>query len=229
MEQFSIKDIKTEVSDEHVQTKLSPSELEKENKKLKQELNELKKMIQNKNIQLKKQDETMEGSTLNESSSQESRRRTSVFSFRGTNARKLEDFDGNSDVTLWISRFKNATAFDDISEEDQLFMIGDLFKGRAATWYTLFGSKLNSIADVLESLKNYFSDTNNRVYLLKLHDLKQNYQQTVEDFAWEVLNLCSKINSNMNELDMINHFILGLKSSWKKKLIIENFKSFDDV
>ena len=66
-------------------------------------------------------------------------------------------------------------------------------------------------------------------FLNEMQKQKQTEEETVDQYIYEKLILCQKVNKNMSEMDKIGHIIQGLKPAIRDSVISWRVTTMDKI
>jgi hypothetical protein len=126
-------------------------------------------------------------------------------------------FTGSSsqEVSDWIDDFSNKCDQVQLDDDQRLSVAIDLLKGNAKLWYDTHKDTINSWIALKNKLTAYFqlvTGTDQFQLEQKLYNRRRQTNELAIDYCHNVLKLCSKVNTNMDEETRLKHLTHGLNA-----------------
>ena len=102
-------------------------------------------------------------------------------------------------------------------------------QGNTSSWYASFDLQtFKSYNDLVDALKTYFTNPASIwLWLQQLSAWKQVEHESLCCFASDIRHLCKRLG--LTELEIMHHFIQGLKPELKSNVILEQPKSLSEA
>lgn len=148
------------------------------------------------------------------------------------NVGKVEPFGGTAaeDVALWMNRFELLAKVNNWTAQRRLAHLCVSLTGTAELWLYSQPETTRSDFDKLrEALLHSFAPVvGNSMFLRrKLMNVSQAPGQTVDAYAFEVRNICSRINAVMADEEVITYFVNGLHPVIQEYVLLQGPSSFE--
>eukprot|EP00762_Andalucia_godoyi_P003228 ANDGO_01104.mRNA.1 hypothetical protein len=149
-----------------------------------------------------------------------------------SNVGRVDAFSGtmSEDVTLWVNRFEMLSKVNNWSTQKRLAHLCVSLKGTAELWlYSQSDVIRGDYEKLRDSLVRSFSPVvGNSMFLRrKLMNVTQGAGQTVDAYAFEVRNMCSRINSHMADEEVVTYFVNGLHPVIQEYVLLQGSTSFE--
>ena len=137
-----------------------------------------------------------------------------------------KSYDGSTNVDEYIEHFRQIAKCNNWSPKLQMSRIPIYLTGPANLWFRSFLHELESkdlyvtIDEVFEAMRKEFRPQNHRtVYQSQLSSRKQGLNEPVQQYYYDVLNLCMRVNLEMSDEEKLFHLCQGLKSTLLEKVL----------
>lgn len=126
------------------------------------------------------------------------------------------------DASDFVKNFKRAAAVNQWNDQKCLLLFPSFLRDAAARWYDSLGARLpdaNTFDGLATALKAAFAKVGIvDDWKIKLETRIQADHETVEEFMYDILHLCTKINPEMSEEDKVKYVLKGLKEHLVEKV-----------
>lgn len=140
-----------------------------------------------------------------------------------------KEFTGQGNVSIeeWVEDFEIIANINQWEDKTLIRFLPAFLKENARTWYQRNCQNLNTWKEVKKALIESFTPPQKRIYLLeKLHKRNQRTNESVEDYAQEIMRLCMQLDPKMRDIELGEYFFLGLQPHLKSKMQITSTSTF---
>ena len=124
----------------------------------------------------------------------------------------------------FIRDFRRAAIANNWTDNRAYTLLPSFLKGAAALWFDSLGPRCGGL-DKLDSLTNALEGAFRR--LGEVDDLEdrlryrvQGVDESLEEYAYEVLSLCQRVDSEMTEATKVKYLMRGLKPSLVERVTV---------
>ena len=132
----------------------------------------------------------------------------------------VKDFTGSGDIDDWLEDFDLASKIYGWDDTSKCLFAPFFLKGTARMWYRKNKDSIKDWSSFRKGLTMFFLLFQQaRLCQEKLRTRNQGKDESVKHYADEIMNLCLRMNSKMDDLKMGKYFLDGLRKDLKSKII----------
>jgi hypothetical protein len=145
---------------------------------------------------------------------------------------KPENFYGlpTEDIEEWLDRFDLISQHNAWDAARKLQILPLYLGGTAMLWFRTVGSQFTSYEGLRQKFLGTFASVNPTYYAQeRLNQRMQGDKEPLETYAFAIQSLCSRVDKSMSDTMRRDHFLRGLVSELKEKVIPMQPPSFDEA
>jgi hypothetical protein len=145
---------------------------------------------------------------------------------------KPDNFYGlpTEDVEEWLDRFDLISQHNAWDAVRKLQILPLYLGGTAMLWFRTVGSQFTSYEGLRQKFLGTFASVNPTYYAQeRLNQGMQGDKEPLETYAFAIQSLCSRVDKGMSDTMRRDHFLRGLASELKEKVIPMQPPSFDEA
>lgn len=138
----------------------------------------------------------------------------------------------HEDVDEWLSDYGIIADANGWDERRSVQRMPLYLEGTAKIWYkNQFGRAVpETVEELVTKMKHAFSRYKPEVYNFdRMSERKMTMTETPVQYAYEKLQLCQRLDSNMSEASKITHIVQGLEKSYKQEVYDLKFETVDEL
>ena len=142
-----------------------------------------------------------------------------------TNLQKLPKFSGNSkeNVSKWVLEIQQAMNLFKLTDDEKLFYISLCLEGNARDWFYDNLHVCSTWTLYIQNLLTTFESSGKAdISFNRLRHYKQNLNQNVRQYYFDIMKLCKEANPLMDDATKLQYLKDGLKASLRFDVLLKN-------
>ena len=139
--------------------------------------------------------------------------------------------ENTENIKDWLLRYDLVSQSSNNNEEVRMISLPIFLSGTVLSWWYANQHNFNGWIDAKKQLIKAFSDPNEKeVYKQQLEQRKQAPNETVKQYANEIVKLCYHVNPTMKDSSKVKHFLRGLDPKiYNQIFLLKTGKTFEEV